>query len=270
MSGCSCPGRPISTGRAAELPRPLIDVRRGILSEMNTIYRSFPGLRELKKKKLSAGEAQGQVEKLFELCDRAKGPGMPAWIKKMSTTALTLKYYPTAKKGLIDSGRTEKDIKSMPKLQVVAVYYLEQYDKARDEILQWLAVPAWQSREQLAKIESASSRKSREDGNVLIALLLPALTKVYQAQVRTDRYIAGLRGGEALRWYLASTGKVPAKWADITGVPGPIDPFTGKGLDDWYRLDKKKAVLDVPAPPGMPGNLGRRFEIETKVTGTNK
>jgi hypothetical protein len=192
---------------------------------------------------------------------------LPAWVKKTGMTALALKYYPTAKKGLIKSGRTVKEVEEMPTLQVVALYQLEQYDQARDEILQWILVPGWQGREPLKKVEANARARGREKSNLFIVLqsmLVPAIVKVYSAQLRQGRNIAGFRGAEALRLHVATTGKAPAKWSDIT-LPGPIDPFTGKGLDAWYKLTKDKATLDIPAPPEMPVSLARHYEMAVKV-----
>ena len=100
---------------------------------------------------------------------------------------------------------------------------------------------------------------------ILVAMLLPAISKVYGAQVRSERHVAGLRGAEALRLYASvNGGKVPAKWADLTGVPLPIDPITGKGLDAFYQVQDGKAVLAMPPPPRMSPLVGRRYEYAGK------
>jgi hypothetical protein len=260
------PGSPNLYWALTELPRPFIDTRHSMESELNIPYRSFPALRDLKKSKVSAAEVRRLVDKVFA----GFGEHAPAWVKKLGPTVMALRYYPQAKKELIASGRTEKEVKAMPTLQVVAIYQLEQYDRARDEILQWLAVPAWQGRAQLEKVEAKVMARAREDGNVLISLLMPAAVKVSGAQLRLERHIAGLRGAEALRAHVAATGKAPAKWSEITLVPGPIDPFTGQGFGAWYRPAGGKAILDVPAPPRMPTSIGRTYEMSVKGAGEKK
>jgi hypothetical protein len=63
-----------------------------------------------------------------------------------------------------------------------------------------------------------------------------------------DRQIAALRCVEAIRLYAAAhDGKLPAKLADITEVPVPVDPVNGKEFD--YKLKEGKATLYGP-PPG--------------------
>src|SRR5262249_5151943 len=147
------------------------------------------------------------------------------------------KYYPDAKRYLIEQGRAAKEVEAMPAVQVVIIYFLDRYDRVRDDVMKWLSVPPWQSGAALEKLE----KEARADGNFIIALLLPAMSKVNHAQVRIDRYIAGLRGAEALRLYGAQHGgKPPAKWADITEVPLPIDPATGRGFDALYRVQDGK------------------------------
>jgi hypothetical protein len=267
------PGSPNLYWALTELPRPFISTRPTIRVELGTVYRSFPALRELKtktKKKLSKEEASRLVEKVFDDIYQNLNEVMPPFMKKMGITAMGLKYYPIAKKGLIASGRSEKEVDTMPTLQVVAIYYLEQYDQMRDEILQCLAVPAWQGHKHLEKVQAKFTAQAREDGNILTVLtvmLVPAFLKVNIAELRLGRQIAGLRGAEALRMHFAVTGSPPAKWADIKVVPGPTDPVTGKGFDEWYKLEGNTGVLDIPAVPSQPILTARRFEMGGKPAG---
>jgi hypothetical protein len=259
------PGSPNLYWALTDLPRPLFDMRRSTRIELSTLYRSYPELRELKKKKLTGEQAQRLVAKVLDSFGQC-GPEVPGWMKTMGTAVLAIKYYPAAKKALIAGGRTAKEVEAMPKVQVVAIYYLEEYDRTRDEILKWLAVPPWQGLAGLQKVEE-DNRKRADEGNMLIRLLMPAIAKVHGAHLRLGRHLAGLRGAEALRRHMATNGQLPAKWADVTIVPGPLDPFTGKGLDEWYKLDGAKAVLDMPPPPRMPPSIGRRFQVTVKAAG---
>ncbi len=268
------PGSPNLYWALTDLPRPFIDTRASIRAELDTIYRSFPVLRELKsKKKLSAEQARQLIEKAFDAVYQGANPIIPAEMKKMSMTGLALKHYPIAKKGLIAYGCPAKEVEAMPTLQVIAIYYMEQYEQMRDEILQWLAVPAWQGRESLEKVTAKYNARIKEDGNVLTVLtvmLTPAILKVTTAQLRLERQIAGLRGAEALRLHVAVTGNLPAKWADITEVPGPIDALTGKGFDEWYKMEGNKGVLTIPPVLNQPALTGRRYETAGKATGGEK
>lgn len=256
------PGSPNLYWALTELPRPLVGVHRSIRSELNMIYHSFPSLRELKSRKLDASEAQTLVKKVFQAFAKLGGEDDPTpWKIDLATTALALKYYPVARKGLIARGRSEKEVEALPVVQAVVLDYLEEYDRVRDEFLKWLAVPGHQGFAELARVEQVERKKGRDNGNVVITLLMPALVKAYGAQLRLERNVAGLRAAEALRLHVARHGKPPAKWADLTEVPAPIDPYTGRGFDAWYSVKDGKAILEIPPPPGESKRLGKRYEI---------
>lgn len=245
-----------------DLPRPLVDVRKSIRHELNTIYRSFPAFRGLRKKKLTAAEATKLLGDVFG-CLGGPGEGRP-WAAKGGVAPMVKKEQAGAKKALVAAGWAEKDVDALPAAQVVALAFIERYERTRDEVVKWLTVPAWQGLAKLEKVTTESARKAKQGSDLFLGLLLPTISKTYGAQLRLERYVAGLRGGEALRQHVGDTGKLPAKWADIEGMPGPIDPFTGKGLGSYYSVKDGKGVLAVPPPPGMPALLGRRFEITAK------
>jgi hypothetical protein len=121
-----------------------------------------------------------------------------------------------------------------------------------------LTLPSWQALPLMERAEKGF----RGTDNPLLALLMPVLTKTFEARIRLERGMAGLRGAEALRQYAAAhEGKSPAKWNDITTVPLPLNPVTGKGFEDFYQVKNGRGTLEVPPPPGMPPSLGRRFEL---------
>ena len=97
---------------------------------------------------------------------------------------------------------------------------------------------------------------------------MPAFGKVYLAWARIDRQLAGLRCVEAIRLHAATHGgNLPRALAEITDVPLPIDPITGKGMDAWYKLEADgMGVLEVPPPPETPiHDLGRRYELRPET-----
>jgi hypothetical protein len=109
----------------------------------------------------------------------------------------------------------------------------------------------------------AAVEKLQSSDNVFLTLLGPAVAKTWSATMRMERQLAGLRCAEALRLHAAAhEGKPPAKWSDITAVPSPIDPLSGKGFDEFYQKARDgSAVLEAPVPPGQPVFLGRRYEL---------
>jgi hypothetical protein len=266
-----CPGSPNLYWPLTALPRPFIDVRRSIRAELGTLYRSFPQLRELKKTSLSADQVRALADKLVTALAPIAGGGaaVPPWAGRLGMAAVAAKHYPDARAYLLGHGYTARQLDAMPALQVVILSFLDDYDRVRDDLLKWLSVPAWQGRaalDRLSRQVQASRRvKGPPVGNVFLVLLLPAIDKVHAAHLRLERHIAGFRGAEALRQYAADHGgKAPAKWADITKVPLPLDPFTGKGFDAFYSVKGGTATLAVPPPPGMPPPIGRHYVLPGK------
>jgi hypothetical protein len=255
------PGSPNLYWALSGLHSPLVSVAPSIRSELNTIYRSFPQLRQLKKRPLTAAAAQELANQVIAGFYQAGDTAVPRWGGPLATATLAMKYYPDAKKALVARGMPAREVEKMPAIQVVVVHFLDGYDRLRDDVLKWLALPSWQAHGPLQKMDR-QVRAARAEGNMLVALLFPALLKVHAAQLRTERIVAGLRGAEALRLYAAAhQGKAPAKWADITDVGDPIDPFTGKSIGAFYKVENGKGVLDVPPPPGQSPVLGRRYVL---------
>jgi hypothetical protein len=257
------PGAPNLYWALTALPSPLIDVRKSARHELDTLYRTFPQLRDLEKGKLKPEEVDKQLEELCEGICQLEGRSNPVWKNKLAFAALAVKVYPQARQYLLDRGKTAEEVEEWPRTQVVIAYYLSQYDRVRDEAEKLMALPHWQAREGLNRLDKQIQDAVRaNDGNVLITLLFPVVLRVYEAQARMDRQLASLRCVEALRLHAdAQGGKLPATLAEVRAVPLPTDPLTGKGFDTLYKVDGAKAVLDIPAMPGQPPTTARRYEL---------
>jgi hypothetical protein len=94
--------------------------------------------------------------------------------------------------------------------------------------------------------------------------MVPAMEKVMFAGARLDRKIAALRCVEALRLHAAAKGGWPEKLEDVTEVPIPDDPVTGKPYR--YRAEGDRFILSAPAPANEPEHAGNsiRYEITLK------
>jgi hypothetical protein len=237
-------------------------VRHSIEYELSTLERSFPRLRRIRRETLTTREADSLADEVFgwanRMSEKVKEAGA---LEKGMAAIIRAMMYPQARKALQEWGQSSKELDSMPKSQVVLLWYAGQWDRAGDDILKALTVPIWQG----FPLMEAALKEHRSAENALLTLLLPALHKTWLASVRIDRQLASLRCAEALRWYATKhEGKPPRKWSDITEVPLPIDPFTGKGFDDFYQLIEGPGILEISlsALPGMPASLRRRYELE--------
>jgi hypothetical protein len=57
-------------------------------------------------------------------------------------------------------------------------------------------------------------------------------------------------------------GKLPRTLQEITEVPVPVDPMTGKEFS--YRIENGTAILEGFAPDGESLKDGFRYEISTR------
>jgi hypothetical protein len=260
------PGSPNLYWALTNLPPDFLNVRRAFEHELHTFHRSYPRLRRLNRETLTERQADELLRDVFSSLAKNVDqlPKQLHWLRDLTEPRKIADKYPSARQHLLDLGRPAKEVDALPKSQVVLLHYLNDYERVRDDILKALALPPWQA---WPLIEDATQplRAAGETGNPFVALLMPTVSKVYSAYMRVGHQIAGFRAAEALRLYAAThDGKPPAKWTDITDVPLPIDPATGKGFNSLYEVKDGVGVLLLP-PVGINlPTLGRRFELEPK------
>jgi hypothetical protein len=250
------------------LPRPLVDMRKPFEGEKLNLDSIVPDRKELETVVMSREQMQAKIDKLIEAFhgDGSQLQGPPAEAK-IYLTALVLKNYSHAKRYLIDQGRKRELIEAMPAPQVVLIYSLIQFDRLRDGLFKWYHVPYWEVQQGLRQAEEdiRNARETMEEGIPLASTFLPAVQKVYFAQARLERRIAALRCVEAIRLHAAAhDGQMPFALKEITEVPIPIDPVTGREFD--YRREGTKAFLSAAPPPGEApaSHYSLRYEITLK------
>src|SRR5947207_14017496 len=93
-------------------------------------------------------------------------------------------------------------------------------------------------------------------------MLLPAVNKVYERATQLELRLTALRVVEAIRLYAAAhDGKLPTALADVTEVPVPDDPATGKPFAYAARGDS--ATLTAPPLDRLkPGHALNIFTYE--------
>ncbi|MCX7425894.1 MAG: hypothetical protein NTW96_09795 [Planctomycetia bacterium] len=254
------PGSPNLYWALTSLPRPIISVRKAAEVEMNMLYLMYPELREVDGKTRDAAYWRAFLDRASEEMSGWWGGPNPKSSLRPALTALAIKGYPQAKRALIEQGRSDEEVEAMPVAQVVLIYTVRTYDEFRDRIFKWFALPYWEALPGMMEADQYLRDEGRKREIFPIAsLLLPAVQAAKGAEARTDRTIAALRVLEALRMHAAGhEGRLPSKLEDITAVPVPIDPMTGKPFA--YTCDGNTAVLEVPSPE-IP-ERGKRYEIE--------
>lgn len=258
----------------SSLPSPMIDVRPAMRYEMSIPMKVFPALKDAESSQRSAAEWSDILTRAIRDVQVAGHSGalsatrLPPDAKtRMMATALVLRGYPQAKRELAESGMKPKQIEAMPVGQVVAIHQARLYRHMYQEMMKWTYLPYHQAYQGLRQ----SERKLKSEGYFgptgrsreifpLAGLLLPATTSAYEATVRIDVRIAGLRVLEAIRMHASeNNGRLPGSLSEIKVVPVPDNPGTGKPFS--YRVTGNKAVLELPAPPGGHVSRGWRFEF---------
>jgi hypothetical protein len=256
------PGAPNLYWALTDLPRPLINLREAMQAERLMVNALFP-LQEsgvdVRTTPLSIQQFQERLEHFM---------GTPPYQRtefRLFLIGVTAKAYPEAKRFLLSQGLAAETVEAMPHVQVVFLFSLAEYDRLFDEMLKWQGVPYWQARAGLEKAEQGLKQERVKEGELerlpLAGLFLPAVRKVFFATTRIDRKIAALRCIEAIRLYGAGhDGKLPGALSEITEVPIPIDPVTGKEFE--YRVEEGKAVLAAPPPSGEKPGSGNYLKYE--------
>ena len=135
-------------------------------------------------------------------------------------------------------------IRSLPFTSPTAIASCE------DELFKLSYLPA---REALPQFDTTVKRITAAQGGPLafFVAMQPSVQAAMFGQLRLDRRVAILRIIEALRLYTtAHNGALPESLSQITEVPVPDDPATGKPFE--YHLSGNSATLSSP-PAGLPG-----------------
>ena len=126
-------------------------------------------------------------------------------------------------------------------------------------MFKWFHVPYWQAREGFRAAQQEVEASGKDDPIGLGALVLPGVGACRAHAVRAERRVAALRCLEAIRFYAAvHDGKLPASLDDVTEVPLPVNPFTGKPFE--YRLEGKTAVLEATSG-GAENSPPRQYRV---------
>jgi hypothetical protein len=256
------PGAPNLYWALALLPRPFGDMRAAMREERVMLERMFPLLKHLEDGPMTDAQVQAELIRLRKRLDNF-GLRRPTRAEQLAQAALITNAAAESKRALLARGFHEKQLDGMPVVQVVALKAYREYRDAYDEALKWAYVPGGfhhpAYREAANKCEAAGRRLDQFFFHGLLRALDGvgiAIAKVQGAIDRLDRRLAALRCVEAIRLYAAQKGRLPAALADVTQVPAPADPVSGKPFE--YKVAGNVATLAGPLPPGPkppPGQL---------------
>jgi hypothetical protein len=217
------------------LPEQFIDLRKPLQGERLFLDSTFPELRTVENTVWDAHQQQSFMERLDKLSREIRGWGLHTRSdleSKLLSVIMVTKTYPEAKQFLLGRGRSAAQVEAMPAMQVCLLYWLHNYESLQDNYHKWMALPYWQARAGIQKASHDISEAAARFERFPFLDLLPAIEQIYDARARLDRHLAALRCLEAIRLYAAShDGKPPSSLSDITEVPVPLDPTTGRVFD---------------------------------------
>ncbi len=237
-----------------DLPQPMIDFRRALEVEARALELSFPEISDAANEKRTPEEWRELFDRFanevltWNRTGDARSPKTPEELDQLCSD-----FAPTARKTLIADGAPADKINAMPVQQLALVYSLRTYHLLFDDAARCFFLPyPTASRSIEAVVE-----RYKHPSDVLREIIpitensLRAIDSCRGALARNERQFAVLRVFEALRIHAAShDGKLPEHLADITEVPIPDDPVTGKPF--IYRLDSEKAFLEGPTIHDVP------------------
>jgi hypothetical protein len=249
------PGAPNLYWALVTLGRPTVDISKSIWNEADSLFLLFPALGDMKRRPFTPQDWQTMFGLFFN------NLGSPSE-KKLAATAMGIKLYPHAKKHLAGKGLTAKQIDAIPVSQAIATYMVETFEQLSDDQFKWFLLPYHQAHAKIKRAET-TVRRSMADPDMRgfpLALMLPGLGRACFRQACVDRRVAALRTIESVRLHAAANdGKLPAKLADITAVPVPLNPVTGRSFG--YKVSGRTFTLTADAPSDMEASDTDRYEV---------
>jgi len=242
----------------ADLPNPLINMRKAFDWEMQVAMNTFPQLQRAMEGTMTVEEANELLQNMSIFSAYSGDSGDLQ--SRFAPPIFAALNYAKAKKTLIQQGRSRKEVEAMPVSQVVAVYCFREYQHWRDEIFKWLILPYAQAKSSDHEFGEIYNGYGRFNP---FLPLLPGLSRIHFILVRVDRNRAILQTVEAIRCYVADHGRLPENLERLY-LPAPIDPITGKAFQ--YNVGENSFTLTGPAPKGERDEKGIRYEVTLKPT----
>jgi hypothetical protein len=252
----------------AALPRPVIDFRKALEYEQRFVEMQFPELADLDRPR-PPEEWDATLKRLRQTVERlekqmnvvVQGAAARNAVAEAIARAQEL---PAARKYLTEKeGLSEARVAAMPPAEALLRAMMAQYKDYRDERFKAGYLPYPEGR---LLLSAAEKRLTTAPDNLAVRLarvFMPAVKKADLALVLMERKIAAQRVVEALRMHAAShDGQLPDKLEQVTAVPVPADPLTGKPFE--YHRDGAEATLISRLPDESTAISGLRLRIKVK------
>lgn len=257
------PGAPNLYWALAVIPRPLIDLRPADEIEMKLLEMQYPDLADLDRPRPAEEWAAALKRVRLEHARLSKGD-KDAKPPKPGTTAADpadkSPDLPAARKYLAEvAGVAKARLDKMTPAEVLLRYMAALNRELSDEVIKGAYLPYHKARAVLDAGEKRLKEAPDTEAGRLSRSFLPALIRVRVAQVRVARKLAALMAVEALRMHAAARGALPDKLSEVTVVPVPDDPGTGRPFE--YARDGATATLTSRLPGEPLATSGLRYRV---------
>jgi hypothetical protein len=233
------------------LPDPMIDMHSSLEYEREMVFVEFPQLRNLESGVLTPAQASVLISDFMNKMQTLGGGMGDVPFKGLLPVGWVMMHYSDAKEYLALKGYSQERIEALPAAQAVLIYQKQEYGEMLDNLFKWFELSYNQAQPHLQEGEQRLNDHLSSKGIKanLFCTLLPALYRIAFLQARLDRNIALLRTVEAIRMFAADhSGQLPDSLSEITSVPIPMDPVTGKNFL-YRRIDARNARLEAPVSP---------------------
>lgn len=238
------------------MPRPLVDLQKTVDTEGESLYWSFPELKDLDSGSHSTKYWDDVLDRVLAFV--AKAVDHPDnWEERLPLALLAVKELPRAKAFLIVRGFSAERVQNMPVSQILLLHTVSIYKIERDRAFKRLCLAYYEV--------PADWRESADLGSrpiIPVAMvLLPAVDSMHFHIASYERAIALLQLIEAIRAYGAlHGGELPDRLDELNDLPIPTDPVTGGPF--LYKRQENRAILETPPPRTEPEHeWRRRYEL---------
>ncbi|HTU90107.1 MAG TPA: hypothetical protein VMF69_08540 [Gemmataceae bacterium] len=265
-----------------DLPRPLVELRKGLQGDCTLKETEFRPLREdavLTEEQLEkvvsrlsgvmafGREQAGQAPRSFRasLAARVKDAERVRDARARlfaERRAVLVAHVPEKKMSrafldcVLDVYTAKDCIDKFSPLQVILLDEKHKYEIMRDERMKLLALAPWQ-------IDALGGAEQEHGETSLFGDFLPRVIPARRKQAGFEQRLALLRHVEAFRLYAAGhDGQLPEKLSEIP-FPLPVDPFTGKPF--VYRKEGAVAQLRGGSPQGVDKNPVYNVRHEVRI-----
>ena len=244
------PGSPNLYWAITALPEPMVDFQPVFDFESTVFDRTFPDVQRAKTIGATSDQWRAMLEKMlyappWQAAESYRSgqrvAEVPAAVRKQTIDTVLHKEIPIIRRILTAAGVSAGELDKISPAEMAVRAALEAYHVEHDELAKWYRIPYWQAEPHIEGQMAEIRGLLPEAAPWMERALEPVLSAKLAGQYK--RGLAGLRCLEALRLYAAAHDKLPQSLEEITEVPIPVNPFTGKLFP--YRAEDRYVILDL-------------------------